>query len=105
MAESSSLTFLDLVKNSINATGAHALAEALGQNSSLKALHLGMNNIGDEGLTHLAGALTTNQSLLTLDVCLAQALVSIVRLCALLSSRSIQLDRKESKSWLGPSVR
>ncbi|KAG9060730.1 hypothetical protein KI688_008941 [Linnemannia hyalina] len=59
----SSLTTLNLERNSIGDNGAQALSEALKTNSTLTTLNLLRNSIGDNGAQALSEALKTNSTL------------------------------------------
>ena len=61
-----SLTSLDLSRNSIDDEGANSLCQALKVNTSLTSLSLGLNSIGDEGAHSLSEALRVNTSLTSL---------------------------------------
>jgi len=60
LAVNSSLTNLDLSRNSIGASGAASLSQALAVNSSLTNLDLPWNNIVDFGATALSNVSTVN---------------------------------------------
>ena len=64
----SSLTNLDLRENSIGNAGAATLSQALAVNSSLTNLVLSDNSIGDSGAATLSQALAVNSSLTNLDL-------------------------------------
>ncbi|KAF9085765.1 hypothetical protein BGX23_009408 [Mortierella sp. AD031] len=64
----STLTTLDLYRNSIRPNGAVALSEALKANSTLTTLSLGGNSIEDNGAVALSEALKTNSTLTTLNL-------------------------------------
>ena len=97
----SSLTDLFLSGNSIGASGAICLSQAVKANSSLTELDLSGNSIGDAGASSLFQALTENSSLTELDLkgnsigedgvsCLSQALTAFSSLTELdLSKNSI----------------
>ena len=97
----SSLTDLFLSGNSIGASGAICLSQALKSNSSLTELDLSGNSIGDAGASSLFQALTANSSLTELDLkgnsigedgvsCLSQTLTAFSSLTEMdLSKNSI----------------
>ena len=64
----STITSLDLQKNSIDGNGAASLSQALKANSSLTSLDLSTNRIEDTGAASLSQALTANSSLTSLDL-------------------------------------
>ena len=66
LAVNTSLTTLDLSRNSIGAEGATSLSQALAVNTYLTTLDLSGNSIGDAGTTSLSQALAVNTSLTTL---------------------------------------
>ena len=68
LSVNSSLTNLDLRKNSIGDSGATSLSQALAVNSSLTNLVLRENSIGDSGAESLSQALSVNSSLTNLDL-------------------------------------
>ncbi len=68
MAESRSLTQLDLGSNSVRAPGARAIASALSHNPPLSLLFLYFNDVGDEGARSLSEALPHAKSLSLLDL-------------------------------------
>ena len=68
LTRNSSLTNLDLSYNSIGAVGAASLSQALTANSSLTNLDLSVNSIGAVGAASLFQALTANSSLTNLDL-------------------------------------
>ena len=68
LSVNSSLTHLDLSKNSIGDSGATSLTQALAVNSSLTNLDLSKNSIGDSGALSLSQALAVNSSLTNLDL-------------------------------------
>ncbi|XP_067041353.1 protein NLRC3-like [Acropora muricata] len=63
-----SLSSLDLARNSIGNEGANSLAQALRVNTSLSSLALAFNSIGNEGANSLAQALRVNTSLSSLKL-------------------------------------
>ena len=63
-----SVTFLTLFRNCIDAEGANSLSQALRVNTSLTSLDLSNNSIGDEGADSLSQALGVNTSLTSLDL-------------------------------------
>ena len=70
LSVNSSLTHLDLSKNSIGDSGATSLTQALAVNSSLTNLNVSRNSIGDSGAVSLSQALAVNSSLTNLDLSL-----------------------------------
>ena len=68
LAVNSSLTNLDLSKNSFGNSGASSLAQALAVNSSLTNLDLSKTRFGNSGAACLAQALAVNSSLTKLDL-------------------------------------
>ena len=63
-----SLTSLNLYKNSIGDEGADSLSQALRVNTSLTSLNFFENSIGDEGADSLSQALRVNTSLTSLNL-------------------------------------
>ena len=63
-----SLTSLNLSRNSIGDEGANSLSQALRVNTSLTTLNLSYNSIGDEGANFLSQALRVNTSLTSLNL-------------------------------------
>ena len=63
-----SLSSLDLSRNSIGIEGANSLAQALRVNTSFSSFALSRNSIGNEGAKSLAQALRVNTSLSSLDL-------------------------------------
>ncbi|XP_068753910.1 nucleotide-binding oligomerization domain-containing protein 2-like isoform X2 [Montipora capricornis] len=63
LAVNTSLTTLDLSRNSIGCEGATSLFQALTRDTSLTALDLSSNSIGDECTTSLSQAITGNSSI------------------------------------------
>ena len=68
LAVNSSLTNLDVSRNSIGNSGAASLSQALVVNTSLTNLCLCGNSIGDSGAASLSQALSVNPSLTNLDL-------------------------------------
>ena len=68
LAVNSSLTNLDLSRNSIGGSGAASLSQGLAVNSSLTHLDLSGNSIGDSGAASLSQGLAVNSSLTNLDL-------------------------------------
>ncbi|CAH3103711.1 unnamed protein product, partial [Porites lobata] len=68
LSVNSSLTHLDLSKNSIGDSEAASLSQALAVNSSLTNLDLSRNSIGDSGAASLSQALAANSSLTNLNL-------------------------------------
>ncbi|CAH3152027.1 unnamed protein product [Porites evermanni] len=62
------LTNLDLSRNSVGPAGAESLATALKTNTTLTNLDLSQNNVGPAGADSLATALKTNTTLTNLDL-------------------------------------
>jgi hypothetical protein len=86
LANSATLTRLELVRSNIGVEGAQALAAALRNNATLTVLVLDRNNIGDQGAQALAAALMNNATLTVLNLDLnnigdagAQALAAALR--------------------------
>ena len=68
LTSNSTLTELDLSRNSISDAGAKSLAGALKSNSKLMKLYLTRNEIGDDGAEGLADGLRSNTTLSTLHL-------------------------------------
>ena len=66
-----SVAVVNLRSNSIDCTGAAAIADLLSSKDgcTITALHLGINAIKKKGLVAIAGALRTNTKLSTLNLC------------------------------------
>ena len=108
-----SLTSLDLSRNSIGDEGASSLSEALRVNTSLTSLDLSGNSIGDEGASSLSETLRVNTSLTSLDLsrtCIsdgASSLSEALRVNTSLTSLDLSLNSiaDEGASSLSEALR
>ena len=101
----STLTQLHLAENGIGAGGAMQVARALEANTTLMQLNLAVNGIGDEGATQVARALEANTTLMELDLGGNRISAACVReLAAAIGRNKQRKDHSESEQKEGAAT-